>query len=297
MIGIYFLFFQFIYFDQRPQPRMRSAAHPPQPFFYNDAVFILQLHHISDRSKGSHFQQGIQKFLLCPKRLCQLICHHRAADARKRITLPRLFRIYHRFRRRQVIHPLPRSDIFRKRHFMVIRHHHLHPQSVRQLYLRRRRDPVIAGDDQLHPFRRRLLDQMVVQPITVPDTVGDRHIRFGAERPECPHKDRGGTDTVNIIVPDHPDLLPFGNRLPDHRDCPVHIFQQSGLIQIPDIPQQIFPDLLRPADVPVTDQPRQHRRYPELLRYPIKIRLLGSYKPISHFSYPFHRYTVTAVFQ
>ncbi len=187
-----------------------------------------------------------------------------------------------------MICPLPARRAFRKGHLMMVRHNNLHPQSVCQLYLGRRRNTVIAGDNQFYTIFRRLPDQMIVQTVTVPDPVRDRHIRLSPQGPERAHQNISGTDTVYVVIPDHPYFFVLPDSIPNNGHRPVHPFQQFRRIQVLQRAVQIFPDILLSADIPVANQPRKYRRYMKFLRYFIKIRFLRSYKPVSHLSSPFH---------
>ena len=164
----------------------------------------------------------------------------------------------------------------------MVRHHHLHPQFPGPGNLRLGRNAVVAGDNQTHPIGMGFLNQSVIQPVPVPDPVRNGGIYPPPHVPQSPGKDIGGTYAVHIIIPDDPDFHIAGHIVPKQAHRFLHAFQQPGAVTIRQGASQELPHLFRLRNIPVPNNPGQHRADAELPCPTLKIRLFGSYHPLFH---------------
>ena len=161
-------------FDQCCKSNVVRVFHRFQPVSDQDPVLVHQLHDITDCGERCH----LKEILWCFSHQClhELQCNHRSADPFEGITAIRLLRINHRRCRRQDIRSPVRVILVG--HLMMIRNHHRQPQAVRQIHLPISRNPVITCQDRVHTVLMCLLDQMIVQSVSVLNAVGNHHIRI-----------------------------------------------------------------------------------------------------------------------
>ncbi len=124
-----------------------------------------------------------------------------------------------------------RSALF-KRNLMMIRYDHAHSVGSRKSDLGCRCDPVIAGQDKLPAVLFCLPDQMIVQPIAVPDPVRNDRIRIGSEQPQATEQNISGTDPVHIIITDNAYLRSLCDPLKKQFTRFPHSFHQKRIMQI-----------------------------------------------------------------
>ena len=133
--------------------------------FYENPVFSLQIHHITDRCDCDEFQEAVAVFLgetcFCLHCLNQLPCNSRTAQARKRIGTVLLFRIDNRIRRRQDVAAFP-ILLFLIRNLVVVGHNDGHAKFLCQADLAARCDAVIAGNNRVTSLVRCKLHEMLI---------------------------------------------------------------------------------------------------------------------------------------
>ena len=170
---------------------------------------------------------------------------------------------------------------------MMIRHDHRHAERLRTGDLGLSRNPVVAGYDSVRPRSPRLLDQMVVESVTVMNPMGDRRVHGRPAVSQSRQQYVSGADAVDIIIPYDPDPFPAGDLLP-HDLCPfLCIRQQERIVQILQRAVKKPVDRFLPDDIPVADDPGDHRIDPELFRYCIEVRFLGGHHPFGHLTLSF----------
>ncbi|HEX3238696.1 MAG TPA: hypothetical protein VHR18_01010 [Solirubrobacterales bacterium] len=158
-------------------------------------------------SRGSH--PRVQ-----PQRLTQLPSHGRPTQRHKRVLAD--FRVQDRALG-QLVPGL-----------VMVGDDHLHPQLLRLPHLIDRGDPAVNGDQKLGPARRKSLDVLRAQPVTVGDPVRDQPVAVGPEAAQGRDHHRGGTDAVDVEVAVNGDPAAGVDRGPDLRHDPVHALEGGG---------------------------------------------------------------------
>ena len=214
---------QTVYLHQRPKARIFGMPHPFQSMFYDNAVLIPKLHHISHRGKGGKLKQFIQylivsfrlllgcchmSFLFCllKQSLYYLIRYHRSTDTGKRIRTICPFGIHDSLCFRQKIPLFPIRSVL-IRHLMMIGHDNPHSKLIGSRDLFCRRNSIIAGNKQPDTGFCRIPDQLFIDAITILYPVGNGSIHICPQKPQSPAQDMCGTYAVYIIIPYDPDLL------------------------------------------------------------------------------------------
>ena len=171
-----------------------------QALLYQDPVLPGQIHHVSHCGKcGEH--QKISKGQLRrtgtsgPQLLHQLPCHCRTAQLFVRIETVRLSGIDNDIRIRHCLLQL-----------VMVRHDHRHAHLLCKSNLCRRSDAVVAGDDGIHSRLLRPPDQLHIQAVSVPLSVRNVRIHSGPDFFKAFQKDISGTDSVDVIIADDPDI-------------------------------------------------------------------------------------------
>ena len=173
-----------VYLKESPKSRILCLTHSFQTVFHNNTVFIQKLHHITYGCKSCKGKKLFQKlpFLLfflsrlLKQCLNQLIGNHRAADLFKGVTAVRLLGINNHISRRQQ-EVLSFLCLF-KGNLVMIRHHHRHLHALCKCNGRSCGNSVVAGEHSIDSVPPRVLDQTVIQPVSVPDPVGDHTIHL-----------------------------------------------------------------------------------------------------------------------
>ena len=253
----------------------------------NDPVFIQKLHHIADRGKGRQLQKAVQESFfrfqkpkLPVQAQNQLIGDHRSANPLEGTGIPLLLRIHHHISRRKAPDPLPVLLLIGN--LMMIRHDDGHALFLRKSDFRPRRNPVVAGKDRINSRLISVQNQMFIQSVAVLHPVRNRRVRIRSRFLQSLMQDAGSADSICVIIADHADLFPFPDFCSQKRCRLFHAKKRFRRIHIIHRSIQKFPEFLVPRKPPVSQDSRRHRADAELLRYFIKIRLLGGNKPFCH---------------
>ena len=156
---------------------------------------------------------------------------------------------------------------------MMVRYDHCHPQLFGPAHLLHRRDPVITGQNGIHPVFISRFNNMFVDPISVFHPVRDLIIRHGSDAAKGLKKYVGGTHPVDIVIPHDPYPFSLGRLFLQNLRGPVCILQQMGRIKILLCSIQIPADRLTPLHIPVPHNPCRHRVNVKFSGDPVKIRL------------------------
>ena len=242
---------------QLPEPHILRPAHSLQTFPHHLPVLFPQRHHITHRGDGRERQELHPFFpgdaLPFIQDSDQLPGHCRTADIPKGVGAVRALRVHHCVRLREQL-----PAVFPVAYLMVVRHDDSHSQPLCLPDLLQGRDPVVTGQDGIRPFFLRPSDQVHVQAVAVLDPVRNVVVRLRPDLPQTREQDIGGTDPVDVVVPDHPDLpvsVPFSEE--DLRR-PVHVLKEQRIRQMVQRSVQVFVKFLF-IHSPVHHEPRQIR--------------------------------------
>ena len=163
---------------------------------------------------------------------------------------------------------------------MVIRHDDRHAQILRSLKGLYRGNSVVTGQDRIDPLFRSFIHKALVDAVSVPESLGKPYIRLDPKASKRVPEDKGGTDSVHIVIPDDPDPLSLSALHGQNIYSFVSIRQQCRVVKIfQRSPEKLFCGFF-PYHIPVPDQARKHGRDPAGLCYFVKIRPLGGYDPL-----------------
>ena len=95
-------------------------------------------------------------------------------------------------------------------------------------------------------------------------------------------QDKGGADTIRIIVSYNPDLLIFPDFSFQDFHRALHAQKQPGIIHFLHGPLQVFPDIVFLHNIPVSDNPGEYRTDAEGFTNFLKVRSLCGYEPFCH---------------
>ena len=179
------------------------------PLLYEDTIFTHQVHDVTHCGNSNIFHEIIHIIGILlhhiVKGFHQFVCNSRAAQALERISTVRTVRIYDSVRLRKKILFLPIH--LHIRHFMMICHNNRQTVllSVGNLFCCR--DPVVAGYNRIDPVVKGTVNEHFIEPVPILDAVGNVRVHICAQSRQSLLQDVGGIDSVDIIVPDHPDRL------------------------------------------------------------------------------------------
>ena len=156
---------------------------PLQPLLHDNPVLSYKVHHVSHRGHGrigKHPVYQIHLGLPGPiQSFHHLHGHHCPADSGKSVTAVRLFGIYHRVRRRKDFPTY--SVLLHERYLMVIGDNHGHSHLLRPPDLISGGNPVVTGNNGIHPVLPRRFNQMLIDSVAVQDSVRNGVICPGAQ--------------------------------------------------------------------------------------------------------------------
>ena len=253
-----------------------------EPFTDKNAVFILQLHDVSDRGNRHIFdkfpESSVSPAAEPVQAVHQLPGDSRPAETRKRVGFILSLRINDRLRRRQEVLPVS-VPVHAERNFVMIGHDSPHSQLVRQGNLFRRRYAVVAGKQQLYAVRRCLPYKILIQSVAVPQPLRNSYIHTGSQTAQSLQQNTGGHDAVNVIIPDNPYPRFLLNCLFQNFRRFRKILHSFRRVKISPASVEIFPDSLLSDHIPVADQPRRHLVNMELSGNLLEIRFFGRHHP------------------
>ena len=96
-----------------------------------------------------------------------------------------------------------------KKRLMVIRHQYRHAALSRISDFFDCRDAIVAGQDRIYAFLRRIPQQIDIQPISIFHPIRDLIIHYRAAAAQCAVQNIRSIDSINIIVTDNPDFFLF----------------------------------------------------------------------------------------
>ena len=235
-----------------------------------DPVLVQKRHDVADSGQGTERQKFLQNIIsagggqFSQEQARQFPGDNCPADLRERVLYLSGLRIvylgvHHGIRRRKDIFPAA-VLFFLKGNLVVVCDDHTDAGLLCSADSFRRSDAVVTGQDQADPVLRGVFRHLRIHPVTVPDPVGEDHIRLCSAGRERMHEDIRGTDSVHIIVSDHADRLPRTDLSAQDADCLVHVRQKQGIVQIGQGPPQKSPRLFNSDHIAVADQTRQHLR-------------------------------------
>ncbi len=108
----------------------------------------------------------------------------------------------------------------------------LYSVSVSQLNLRRRSNAVVTSQYHAYGILLRFLYQMIVQTVSVMDTMGNGSVHFGSQHLQSLCQYVGGTDPVHVIIPDHANSRLLFHRFKQQLHRSVHILQKPRGVTI-----------------------------------------------------------------
>ena len=171
MVGAEIHDIQVVFLDELPESQVLRRSDLFQPIFHDQAVLILELHHIAHRGDSRKLQEvhplAFRNFKILVEHLDELPGHHSATDLMERVGLPVLLRVNDRIRRRQDLSVLIHRDL------VVICHNNCHAQLFRDADFPQRRDSVITSHKCVHAVRSRLADNGFIDAVAVLDAVRD----------------------------------------------------------------------------------------------------------------------------
>ena len=210
-----------------PEPHIIRCLDTLNPFTDQISVLIRKLHYITYRAECGKlygFFQCIIKlrtFRTRCKRCHEFICDHRTAYSLIRINASVSVRVNNCFAFGKDL--LFLFSFFGIRNLVVIRNNDLHSELIRKLNLRSGSNSVIAGDDKLYTFIGCFSYQIVIDSVTVPETVGDRIGYISARSGDTPDEDHGRGDSVDIIITYDAYFISRFYGVKECADCLIHI--------------------------------------------------------------------------
>ncbi|OPZ15445.1 MAG: hypothetical protein BWZ10_01751 [candidate division BRC1 bacterium ADurb.BinA364] len=113
---------------------------------------------------------------------------------------------------------------------MMVRHNDIDAELVGARDFLQAGDAVIHGQNQLNPGARHFFDGFDAQAIAFVDSMGDAPGRLDSQFAKQPHDQRGGRQSVGVVIAEHRDFLAAlqGARRALRRD--IHVLQQKGIV-------------------------------------------------------------------
>ena len=151
-------------------------------------------------------------------------------------------------------------------------------------------DSVVAGNNQIHTVFFCLLNQMIIQAISIMYSVRNGSVHSASEGADSLGQYVRGAYPVHIIIPDNPDMRLIRNGLSNLLYCLIHILQKPGRMAILQRAIQKPSNLLLLSEVTISQDSGQYGSNMKFRCPLIKIGLLGCNKPF------FHRFSATPPF-
>ena len=105
---------------------------------------------------------------------------------------------------------------------MMVCHHHGHAEAFGVSDLLQGADAVVAGHNGVCICRQSQVDQFFADAVSVFHPVRNIHIHTGPCAAKANEQNIGGTDAVNIVIPDDPDLFSFPDLMYQNVKSCVH---------------------------------------------------------------------------
>ena len=115
---------------------------------------------------------------------------------------------------------------------MMIRHNHRHSKLLCTLNLTNRRDSIVAGDDRVHPICLRLLNNLLIDPVSILDSLRNLVIHMTATTRDSLIEKIRRANSINVIVSNNPDMHARADFLLHNPGSEIHPFHQMGIVEI-----------------------------------------------------------------
>ena len=152
----------------------------------------------------------------------------------------------------------------RVRDGVVVDDDHVHPQGPGARDLGDAGDAAVERDEELRSLVRDPLDGADVEPVALVDPVGDVGERWSADGVEEEREERGGADSVDVVVAVKGDLLLLDDGTGEALDGGGHALHAEGVGEIGELVREKLGGVLRLLDTPGDEDPCGQRVEPEL---------------------------------
>ena len=278
MISTQITVFQSALANQRPKSDVIRILKRFQSVLYDNTVFIAKFHDIRHRWKCCKrkvffipFSKGMGFIIhLIIKEGDHFPGNHRPADSVERIGVARNFRINQSIGFRKVL----------RLYLMVIGHDHRHSLIFGTFNRPGGCDSVITGNDRIHAVRCGLIYNPLIQPIAVPDSLGNIPADIASQFFDSRKKNVGRTNPVAVIIADDTDFLPASYFFRQYSGSFSCASQKMRIMKILQRTVQISINLIIANDIAVSDDPCDHRADMIFLSNFLKISLLSVHPPV-----------------
>lgn len=118
---------------------------------------------------------------------------------------------------------------------MMIRHDDIDTEGFRMSNRSDISSSTVDRDDEFHIFFCEFIEEILLQPISIMDTMGKSVGDETSDLCEEAYEDSGTRDSIDIIVSKYHDAFFFFSCFEDSRNCLLHIREEIGIMEIGEI--------------------------------------------------------------
>ena len=218
-----------LHVEQRAEAGIRRLADLLEAELHDDAVLVLELDDVTDGRDGGELEEVevrvLRESAVLVKQGDDLPGDDRTANLRIWIATVLTLRVHDGTRRRKdvprlaaVVLVVALADV------MVVRDQHGEAEITRMLHLLDGADAVVAGEDHADAIRLRLVDDVHVDAVAVPDAIRQHVVNLRAEALEAGIEDVGRTYAVDVVVTDDTDMAAL-------LDCTVQMIHAADRVR------------------------------------------------------------------
>ena len=143
-------------------------------------------------------------------------------------------------------------------------------------------DAVVAGEDHADAILLRLVDDVHVDAVAVPDAVRQHVVDLRTETPEADIEDVGRAYAVDVVITDDADAAALLDRAVQMIHAADRIRQEKRRVKLLEGAMQVLLDLRVGVDLTVPEDTRRHLIDVVRRRDRLEIRLLIIDEPFFH---------------
>ena len=276
-----------LHVEQRAEARVRRLADLLEAELHDDTVLVLELDDVTDGRDGGELEEVEVRVLREPAVLVEqgddLPGDDRTADLGIRVAAVLALRVHDGTRRRQdiprlaaVVLVVALTDV------MVVRNQYGKAEVTRMLHLLDGTDAVVAGEDHADAILLRLVDDVHVDAVAVPDPVRQHVVDLRTEAPEAGVEDVGRAHAIDVVVADDADTTALLDRAVQMIHAADRIRQEERRVELLEGAMQVLLDLRVGVDLTVPEDTCRHLIDVVRRRDRLEIRLLIIDEPFFH---------------
>ena len=164
----------------------------------------------------------------------------------------------------------------------MTRDQHGETEVTRMLHLLDGADAVVAGEDHADAVLLRLVDDVHVDAVAVPDAVRQHVVDLRAEALEAGIEDVGRAHAIDVVITDDTDMAALLDRAVQMIHAADRIRQEERRVKLLEGAMQVLLDLRIRVDFSVSEDTRRHLIDVVCCRDRLEIRLLIIDEPFFH---------------